>query len=119
MDKEEVKKARELEKRLIALAARLANLHDCFEPIKVKKEFSLEQLVGKTIKEHLKVGNPRPYNPHQQSPNPEYFDVLLFSDDTFMLSYCVGDGECAHTHFYYFDGKEICKSSTLFDGNDY
>jgi hypothetical protein len=114
MDKE--KTQRNLQRRMIVLAARLANSHNYFEPIKVKKEFSLEQLVGKTIECRLKVGNPRPYNPAQSSPNPEFFDVLLFSDNTFMFSYSVGDGECQHTHFYYFDGKKLRKSSTLFDG---
>jgi hypothetical protein len=116
MDKEEVKKARQMQKRLAALAARLAFPSGYFEPIKVKREFSLDDLIGKTIQEHRQIKNPRNHALERIVPNPEYFEVLVFSDYTFMLSCSIGDGGGTHTHFYYFDGKNIRKSSDLFDG---
>jgi hypothetical protein len=117
MDKEEVKKARQMQKRLAALAARLAFPSGYFEPIKVKREFSLDDLIGKTIQEHRQIKNPRNHALERIVPNPEYFEVLVFSDYTFMLSCSIGDGGGTHTHFYYFDGRKVCKSSALFYGS--
>ena len=117
MDKEE-KKARKLKGRLLALAARLAFPSGYFEPIKVKREFSLDDLIGKTIQEHRQIKNPRNHARERIVPNPEYFDVLVFSDYTFLFSCSISDCECTQTHFYYFDGKNIRKASDLFYGRD-
>jgi len=107
---------KELQEKLIALALRLANSQEYFESIKIKRKFSLENPVEKTIKTRLKVGNPHFYDPTQASPNPKFFDVLAFTGNTFMLSYSIGDGECLHTYFYYHNGSELCHPSALFNG---
>lgn len=80
-----------------------------FEP-----KFSLEDLVGKTISEHRKIKNPKEYDPEKESPNPEYFDVLVFSDGTFLLTENWGDCECGHLKYYYFNGRKTLYSDQLF-----
>ena len=77
-------------------------------------QFSLGDLVGKTVESTRKIKNPEKYNPQTSSPNPEYFDLVLFSDDTFLLSRNWGDCECAHVEFYYFDGSRTLYSDSLF-----
>ena len=83
--------------------------------IEFEPQFSLEDFVGKTIESHRRIKNPRKYNPQTESPNPEYFDVLVFSDKTFLLTKMWGDGECAHLNAYYFNGNRTLYSDSLFD----
>lgn len=84
----------------------------------VKKEFepqfSLQDLVGKTIQSHRQIRNPRKYDPTRENPNPEYFDVLLFSDGTFLTTENFGDGECGHLNYFYYDGQKTRYSDQLF-----
>ena len=79
-----------------------------------KPEFSLDDLVGKTISSRRKIKNPRDYDPEVTSPNPEYFNVLEFSDGTFLLTENWGDGDCEHIDFFYFNGQKTLYSSALF-----
>ena len=80
-----------------------------FEP-----QFSLEDLVGKMIHEHRRIKNPRKNNPKVESPNPEYFDALIFSDRTFLVTENFGDGECGHLHYYFYNGHKTLYSDQLF-----
>ena len=61
--------------------------------------FSLEDLVGKTISKAVTIQNPLPYNRKVASPNPAAFNVLLFSDGSYLLHMNVGwqDGSTLHT----------------------
>jgi len=53
------------------------------------------------------------YQQHRKSNKypPEYFDVLIFSDKTFLVSEHRADGECGEIFFYYFNSKETLFSS--------
>ena len=73
-----------------------------------KPQFTLDILVGKTILEHRKVRNPKKEN------NPMYFDVVVFTDETFLLTRCWGDGECEHIYSYYYNGEKTKFSDGLF-----
>src|SRR3990172_1162184 len=75
-----------------------------------KPQFSLQDLVGKTIQTHRKIKNPREYKPEFESPNPEYFDALIFSDGTFLVTERWGDGESGHLNCYYYDGRKTIYS---------
>ena len=80
-----------------------------FEP-----QFTLTDLLGKTIIGYKQIKNSKDYDPEVESPNPEYFDVLSFTDGTFLLSENWGDGECDHLRFYYYDGNSTKYLDELF-----
>ena len=80
-----------------------------FEP-----QFSLQHLVGKTISEHRQIKNPREYDHTRESPNPENFDILIFSDRTFLVTEKWGDGGCGHLNYYYHNGQKTLYSDQLF-----
>ena len=80
-----------------------------FEP-----QFSLHYLVGKTIQAYRQVKNPKEYDTTRENPNPEYFDVLVFFDTTFLAAENWGDGECGHVNYYYHDGQRTLYSDQLF-----
>ena len=80
-----------------------------FEP-----QFSLLDLVGKTIREHRQIRNPREYDPTRESPNPKNFDLLIFSDETFLITENWGDGECGHLNYYYHNDQKTFYSDQLF-----
>lgn len=80
----------------------------------IDSQFTLLDLVGKTISSHRKIRNVRKYNPECQSPNPEFFDVLEFNDGAMLLTENWGDLECGHLDFYYYNGKEVLFSDELF-----
>ena len=80
-----------------------------FEP-----QFSLQDLVGKTISGCRQIRNPRKYNPEVESPNPENFDVVLFTDKSFLITKNWGDGECGYLKYYYYDGQKTLYSDQLF-----
>ncbi|HJX50712.1 MAG TPA: hypothetical protein VJ438_04575 [Candidatus Nanoarchaeia archaeon] len=112
MNQKSDKQRNELTKNLISLAVRLAKNTP---PEKItKKEFFQRDLVGKTIEDYVTIGNPRPVFTSRESPNPEHFNVQLFTDGTFLLANSWGDGECKHIDFYYHNGKEIYYSWNLF-----
>ena len=79
-----------------------------------KPNFFLGDLVGKTIEEYRKIKNPKKYDQNLESPNPEYFNVLIFSDRTFLATENWGDGECEHLNCYYHNGKKTLYSDQLF-----
>ena len=105
-----------------ALPNNVAELTDKFILNKVEEaleerfsqQFSLKDLVGKTIESHRKIKNPRKYNPEVESPNPEYFNALIFSDGTFLVTERWGDGESGHLNCYYYDGRKTIYSHQLF-----
>jgi len=53
-------------------------------------KFTLDNLIGKTIDDIKSIKNPLPYDPKVTSPNPEYFNVLMFSDESYLLFMSVG-----------------------------
>ena len=77
-------------------------------------QFSLQDLVGKTFEAYRQIRNPREYDPTRESPDPEYFDVLLFSDGTFLVTENWSDGECSHLDYFYYDGQKTLYSDQLF-----
>ena len=81
---------------------------------KLEPHFYLEDLVGKTIQAYRQIRNPRKYDSTRESPNPEHFDILLFSDGTFLATENWGDGECGHLNYYYYNGQETRYSDQLF-----
>ncbi len=108
MDVIESNSVKEVSDQFILYAMKRAKKVE-FEP-----QFSLEDLVGKTLESVRKVKNPKQYNPEVESPNPEYFTALIFSDRTFLVDERWGDGECAHHDSYYFNGRETLYSDKLF-----
>ena len=92
-----------------------ASIEGVKEPEKEIPSFTLEALLGKTVTEYRQIKNPREFNPECEGPNPEYFDALIFSDETFLLTEAWGDGECSHLDSYYFDGRRVLFSKDLFD----
>ena len=104
-------------------------------PESFKQEFSLEDLEGKTIKEHrrIKYRKFRDTRPNKdkrtksyikwdlEDPHGEYhyspakLNVIIFTDDTFLATETRGNGECAHLCSYYFNGKKTLYSDVLFD----
>lgn len=107
----EAKKIR-LNDALISLAVSLARHRDYNE--RIKERFSQRDLVGKTIEEYVRMGNPKPVYTSRESPNPAFFEVQVFNDGTFLLANSWGDGECKHIDFYYHDGKRLHYSDDLF-----
>ncbi|MDP1688640.1 MAG: hypothetical protein Q8L47_00730 [bacterium] len=81
---------------------------------KKKIRFTLDDLVGKTIVEHRKVRNLDEYNPDFTSPNPEFFNLLFFQDNSFLLTESVGMSDWTELRCYYFDGKEVKYTDELF-----
>lgn len=79
-----------------------------------KSDFTLEDLVGKTISGYRRIKNNRSFDPTRESPNPEYFSVLEFSDGSMLLTEKWGDLENTHLHHYYYDKKTVRFSSELF-----
>jgi hypothetical protein len=79
-----------------------------------RSHFVLDDLIGKTIRDHRLIKNPRKCNPEKESPNPEYFDVLVFNDNTFLMTECWGDGECGHLRYYFYNGQKTSYSDRLF-----
>ena len=77
-------------------------------------QFSLDDLVGKTIQKHRKIKNPEKVDRTVTQPNPEYFNVLIFSDATFLLTAGVGYQAGTELRSYYFNGKEVRYSNELF-----
>ena len=78
------------------------------------EQFDLEEIVGKTIVERRRIKNPQEYNPENEVLNPEFFNVLIFHDNTFLLTEMIGDGECAVLHAYLYDGHTTYYSTQLF-----
>ncbi len=78
-----------------------------------KIKFTLSDLVGKTIVEHRKIRNKDKYNPDFTSPNPDFFNLLLFQD-SFLMTEGVGMNDWTELRCYYFDGKEVKYSDELF-----
>lgn len=83
-------------------------------PVESGSQFSLADLVGKGIDEHRQIRNPREYDPETSSPNPEFFDVFIFSDETFLLTENRGDGECTTLHSFFYNGNRTLYSDSLF-----
>lgn len=86
----------------------IMKIFECYLSPKAKiwPTFTLENLVGKTISNHKKIKNPKPYNPKIESPNPEYFNVLEFSDGSILLFKAWGDTECVHLSSYLYESRD-------------
>ena len=82
--------------------------------IEFKPQFSLHDLVGKTIQEYRKIRNPRKWDLKRETPNPEYFDALIFLDRTFLVIENYGDCECQNLNYFYHNGKKTLYSDQLF-----
>ena len=79
-----------------------------------KPEFTLADLVGKTLVSGRLIKNPRSYDPECESPNPEYFTVIELTGNSVLLTEMWGDMECGHLEAYLFDGKRVLHSDSLF-----
>ena len=79
-------------------------------------EFTLEDLVGKTIMNYRKIVNPRPYNPEFESPNPKYFGVIEFSDGSILLNETISWNDGSHINSYYCNKeKKVLYSPCLYE----
>ena len=87
-----------------------------FDQIERRKEketqsqFTLEYLTGKTIQEVRKIKN----NTKTRRYSSEKLDVLIFTDETFLVNEHWGDGECGHIDSYFYNGKKVLFSPRLF-----
>ena len=84
------------------------------ESMHSKPEFTLENLVGKTINGYRKVKNPH-IHPVGYGYQGKYFNVLEFSDGSILLTEEWGAQEENLLNSYYFDGKQVHFSSSLFE----
>lgn len=77
-------------------------------------QFNLDDLLGERILQTRKIKNLDKYNPEVESPNPEYFNVLIFESGNFLILEEEGwqDGTTLHSYFY--DGKSVRYSDRLF-----
>lgn len=78
-------------------------------------QFTFKDLTGKRIAQYKKIKNTLPYNPTVESPNPEFFQVLIFDDDSAILYEKWGDGESPHLNSYLYEKGNIKFSDCLFD----
>ncbi|MEK6914513.1 MAG: hypothetical protein AABW83_02575 [Nanoarchaeota archaeon] len=78
------------------------------------RQFDLSDLIGEMIVQTREIKNPKEYNPEVESPNPEYFKVLIFKSDNFLIFEEEGwqDGTTLHSYFY--DGKSVRYNNDLF-----
>ena len=73
-------------------------------------QFTLESLAGKTIQEVRRIKNTK----KTRRRSTEKLDVLIFSDETFLVNEKWGDLECGHIDSYFYNGKKVLYSSRLF-----
>ena len=78
-------------------------------------QFDTSDLVGKTIAGIRYIASQFPYHPEVECRNPEYFQILLFTDNTALLFENWANPNENHLNAYYFDGKEVLFSDELFD----
>lgn len=73
-----------------------------------KPDFTLRDLIGKTIEDHVPVKNPSPYS-------PSFYNALIFNDGDILLFKEWGDGECGHFDYLLYDSKknEVLYSNRL------
>jgi hypothetical protein len=78
-------------------------------------DFVLDDIVGKTIQEHRQIKLPKRYNYKTKKIErpPEYFDVLIFSDNTFLLTELGRDKEEAYLNYFFYDGEKTSYSYRL------
>ena len=76
-------------------------------------QFTLRDFIGKTIDHHRRIRNPTEYDPNWESPNPEFYSVLEWTDGSILLFENYGDGECSKTNSYYYNGKKVLFSQSL------
>ena len=102
-----------------ALLSKLAQA----DPREFQPQFSLKDLVGKTIQEHRQIEyrlfrTPReddlddPHNDYRYPP--ENLDAIIFTDATFLVTEHRGNGESGHLGSYYWNGIEMLYSDQLF-----
>ena len=78
--------------------------------------FSLETLVGKTIKETRTIKGPqKPGSTYDEMPKE--FKTLVFNDDSILLFERWGDGDSMHLNSYFYDGinEKILYHDSLFE----
>ncbi len=101
--------SKKVKENLITLVSEIAR-----KKVTIEGKFSLDDLCGKKIEKHLRVGNPTPIIPSIQPFNPPFFEVQKYDDGTFLLSDSFGSGGCKKIDFYYHDGKKVYYSDNLF-----
>jgi hypothetical protein len=76
-------------------------------------DFVLDDIVGKTISEHRQIKLPKRYNHKtkniERPLNPEY-DVLIFSDNTFLLTELGRQKEEVYLNYFFYDGQKTSYS---------
>lgn len=85
----------------------------------LKPQFTLADLVGKTVGNHRRMENPKPYNPEVESPNPRYFDILEFADGSILLTEYWGWHDGTTLNCYLYNGKDVLFTNELFSKLDY
>jgi len=76
-------------------------------------EFSLDDLVGKTIANVHKIENPSVYK-KKESPNPRYFNVMFFLDGSYLLHADISWQDGSTLHSFLVEGKNIRYTSRLY-----
>ena len=66
-----------------------------------RPRFNESDLVGFTYLDHRQIQNPLPCNREFESPNPQYFDVFILSDDSSRLCYLL------HMNIAYCNGNTL------------
>ena len=77
--------------------------------------FHLDDLVGKTISAINKVKNPLSYNSEVESPNPAYFQIIHFSDESYILNMTIGRQDGSTTHSFFVENDTLNYSNHLFE----
>ena len=103
-----------LSKRAEANKPPLYVFSDINIPESMYSQFSLGDLLGERIFQHRKIENPANYNPEVESPNPEYFKVIIFESGNFLIFEEQGWDDGTTLHSYFYDGKSVRYSDMLF-----
>jgi len=79
-------------------------------------KLTLDDLVGKSVKEHRRIENVDQYNPDGCSPNPKYLHAMLYDDGSLVVVEEIGLHDDHEQHWYYVKEHTYKHSDRLFNG---
>ena len=80
-----------------------------------KPQFTLHNIIGWRAIEYRKIKNPKEYDLERKGPNPEYFKVMIYENDFFLLTERQGMQDEVVYHSYLYNGSETLYSNELHD----
>jgi hypothetical protein len=77
--------------------------------------FSIDDLVGKTITGIMKIINSIPYNSNFTTANPDFFKVMIFSDNSYLLHMDIGRNDGSTLHSFLVEKENVRYSRRLYE----